>query len=91
VQSYLFANLVNIFQFPIAGLSQKGDKWALYSFILAIVVSIGYGVVSYTSSEVSAVLIPSVVFLSPVVFHAYQDLADCDDVVYFPKIPTRIL
>lgn len=55
VQSYVAANFINVFLLPKQDLVHEGNRWALYSFILALAVGAGYAIIGYSGSEVSAV------------------------------------
>ncbi|PNP48839.1 hypothetical protein THARTR1_10284 [Trichoderma harzianum] len=54
VQSYVAANFINVFLRPKQDLVHEGNRWALYSFILALAVGAGYAIIGYSGSEVSA-------------------------------------
>ncbi|KIV81892.1 hypothetical protein PV11_04042 [Exophiala sideris] len=53
LQSWIFAHLIEVFQYTGARLKERGDFWSLMFFILALCVGIFYFTLGYTSNHVS--------------------------------------
>jgi hypothetical protein len=55
IQSYLFAQLIQTFQYVAPKLQDRGDFWSLMFFILAIVTGVCYFILGFSSHSVSMV------------------------------------
>lgn len=55
LQSYIFANLVEVFTFTGDKLKSRGDFWSLIFFILALGVGVCYFTLGYVSNHISVV------------------------------------
>lgn len=55
LQSWLFAHLVEVFQFTGEKLKNAGNFWALMFFILALAMALFYYLLGYASNSISMV------------------------------------
>lgn len=55
LQSYIFAQLIQVFQYTGARLKERGDFWSLMFFVLALGIALCYFTLGYFSNHLSVV------------------------------------
>lgn len=63
LQSYIFAHLLEVFQFTGEHLQSQGNFWSLMFFILALGIGVAYFCLGFVANHLSVVSIIVVTFL----------------------------